>query len=363
MTKPTNLLQGAFKHFAVWLAALFLVALGAQLWVVELYGSPLPFWDQWYEANSLFRPWVEGHLTWGDFFSVHSEHRIQVTRLLDLSLIWLNGRWEPLLEMTVNALIHAVFACGLAFGLWNFFGRKSGGLIVFLLLPFFALPYAGENAIWGLNSLWYFVNVFALATLVGLGFGKTGGRWWWLGLVAAGMSLFTMASGLLAPMAVGGLILLRALKHRRLGKGNLITLVVCLFFAVVGMSLSTTSEHDRPLQAHAFREFISALVRNLNWPFFDVPAMACFIVLPLAVLLVFYLRPEFQAARPAEFLLGLALWSGLQAPPCCSRSRGPAHGFRDGPRCCCRWFLLPSFFPASAGFHESWWTIFWPPPA
>ena len=313
MIKPTNLPEDTFKHFAVWLAALFLVALGAHLWVVDLYGSPLPLWDQWYEADSLFRPWAEGHLTWGDVFSAHSEHRILVTRLLDLSVIWLNGRWEPLLQMTVNAFIHAAFACGLAFGLWVFLGRKNGWLTCFLLLPFFALPYGGENAIWGFNSLWYLVSVFALAALVGLGLAKAGSRWWWCGLAAAILSLFTIASGPLAPMAAGGLVLLRIIKQRQLEKEKLISLAVCVFFAVLGLSLRTTAEYDRPLQAQAFMEFAAALVRNLTWPFFDAPEMACLIALPLVVLLVLYLRPGFPATRAAEFLLGLALWGGLQA--------------------------------------------------
>src|ERR1035438_6941365 len=118
MIKPTNLATDSFKCFAAWLSALFLVALGAKLWVVQLYGSPLPLWDQWYEAGGFFRPWLEGHLTWKDFFSAYCEHRMLFIRLLDLSVIGLNGRWEPMLQMTVNAFICATYACGLAFCLW-----------------------------------------------------------------------------------------------------------------------------------------------------------------------------------------------------------------------------------------------------
>jgi hypothetical protein len=69
MTTSTNPTHDSFKHFSVWLAALFLIVLGAKLWLVQLYGSPLLLWDQWYEAGSFFRPWVEGHLTWQVFFA------------------------------------------------------------------------------------------------------------------------------------------------------------------------------------------------------------------------------------------------------------------------------------------------------
>ena len=313
MTKPTNLMNGSFKHFAAWLVALFLVVLGAKLWVMQLYGSPLPLWDQWYEAELFFRPWLEGHLTWKDFFAAYCDHRMLFTRLLDLSIIGLNGRWEPMLQMTVNAFICATYACGLAFCLWNFLGRKNGWFICFLLAPFFALPYAGENAIWAISSLGNFVNIFALATLVGLGSAKPGGRWWWLGLATAIMGLFTVASGLLAPVAVGGLMILRAIKHRRIERGNLITLASCLAVIGLGMALGVTAEVDRPLRAHTLMEFTSALVRNLTWLFFDAPGMACFIFLPLVLLIALYFRQNFQESRAAELLLGLGLWSALQS--------------------------------------------------
>ena len=313
MTTSTNPPSDSFKHFSLWLAAFFLVVLGTQLWVVQLYGSPLPLWDQWYEADLLFRPWMEGHLTWADLFAAQNGERILFIRLLDLSVIWLNGRWEPLLQMTVNAFTYATFACGLAFCLWDFLGRKNGWFVCFLLLPFFALPYAGENAIWAISSLGNLVNIFALATLVGLGFARPGSRWWWLGLTAAIMSLFTVPTGLLAPMTVAGLMVLRAIKHRRIDKMNVITLASCLAVIGLSMALGIAAEDDRPLRAHTLMEFASALARNLTWLFFDAPAMACFIFLPLVLLMALYFRRNFQESRAAELLLGLGLWSVLQS--------------------------------------------------
>jgi len=292
---------------------LFLVVLGAKLWVVQLYGSPLPLWDQWYEAERFFRPWTEGHLTWPAFFAPDNGHRIFFTRLLDLIVIRLNGRWEPLLQMTVNAFIHAAFACGLAVCLWNFSKRKNGWLVCFLLVPFFALPYAAENALWPMNSQQYFMSLAMLATLCGLGFGQPGGWQWNFGLAAAVMGLFTMASGLLAPVAVVGVAVLRAIKQRRMEKGNLITLCVCLAVIALGLALRATSDFDRSLRAHNLTEFAGALVRNLDWPFFRAPVMACLILLPLALLLFSYLRPAFTETRAAEFLLALGLWSALQS--------------------------------------------------
>jgi hypothetical protein len=312
MAGPTNLTCASLKRFSLCLAALFLTVLGAKLWAVQLYGSRLPLWDQWYEAERFFRPWVEGNLTWKDFFAAHNEHRILFTRLLDMGVIWLNGRWEPMLQMTVNAFIHAAFACGLAFCLWHFLGRKSGGFICFLLAPFFALPFAGENTIWAFNSQLYLLEITSLVALVGLGFSKPGGRNWWLGLAAAVAGLFTMASGLLAPLAVVGLTILRALKQRRMDRGNLITLGTGLAVVGLGVALSVSMPDDRLLRAQSLGQFGAALVRHLTWPFFDMTPMVCLIALPPLVLAALYFWPGFPESRAAEFLLTLGLWGVLQ---------------------------------------------------
>jgi hypothetical protein len=152
MTEPLNSKDNSLRCFAIWLAALFLAVLGAKLWIVELYGSPLPLWDQWFETGPFFERWLEGRLTGNDFFSAYCEHRILFTRVLDLSVVWMNGRWEPLLQMTVNVFLQTAYVCGLAYCMWDFLGRQSAWLCCFLLMPFFALPYAGENAVWAFNS-------------------------------------------------------------------------------------------------------------------------------------------------------------------------------------------------------------------
>ncbi len=312
MTENKAASTDSFKVFALWLSALFLVAFGAQLWIVWLYGSPVPVWDQWSEPP-FFKSWMTGHLKWTDFFAAHNEHRIFATRLLDVTLIWLNGRWEPLLQMVVNAFIHATFACGLTFCVWDFLGRKNAWLVCGMLIPFFALPYAGENAIWGFNSQDYFVSIFALVALVGLGFGNAGRGLWWIGLAAAILGLFNMASGVLAPIAVCGLIVLRSLKDRRFQWENVVTLIMCVAILALGAALNVTSDADRGFQAHSFLEFTAALTRNLSWPFYNAPFVPCLIMIPLALLLAFYLRPNFAQPRAAEFLLVLALWSALQS--------------------------------------------------
>lgn len=305
--------EESLKCFGWWLLALFLTALGGQFWVVSLYGSPVPIWDQWDEAYQVFKPWIEGHLSWGALIAPDNNHRILLTRLLDLALIKLNGRWDPMLQMTMNAFIHAVYACVLAFFLWIMWGRKNGWLICFLLMPFFALPYGGENAIWGMNSQWYFLDLFGLIAIAGLGFAKPGSWRWWIGVIAAVLGFFSMATGVLASLVAGGLIVLRAMKNRRMEKIGLIGLMVCFVLVILGATLVVMPKDNGSMQAHSFGEFTTTLSHFLAWPFPDITIMACVMALPLALLLIVWLRPTFQESRLAEFLLALALWSALQS--------------------------------------------------
>jgi hypothetical protein len=296
-----------------WLCALFLVILGAKLWLIQLYGSPLPVWDQWSEADQFFRPWQEGRLTWHDWVAPHNEHRIFFTRLLDVLLIRLNCQWDMLLQMTVNAVLHAGYAVGLAWLLWNFPGRKNMGLVCLLVAPFFALPFAAENTIRGFDSSQYFLIIVSFAALLGLGFAPPGSRWWWLGLLAAILALFTMAAGLFAALAVAGLTGLRAFKGKKLTRPAGITLAASLAVFVLGLALSARTPTDRQFQAKSLTDFTASLARNLSWPFLDQPAMLVVVCLPLVVLLVFYFRPDFTERRAAEFLLGFGLWGFLQS--------------------------------------------------
>ena len=303
----------SFKKFAPWLTAFLLASFGAQLWVAWLYGSTVPIWDQWDQSLSVFKPWREGRLTFAALANPSSDHRAFLTHFTDIMFISLNGRWDPLVEMVVNACIHLSFAGGLAFSLWHFFGRRNAWLVIFLLLPFFTLPFAGENTIWGYNSMWYFVNVFGLAAIVGLGFFRAGSWQWWCGFTAAILGLLTMALGPIALMATGGLIVLRGIKSRRINRENAVSFGVCVLLVCGGWAMGVRAEGYRPLQAHSAAEFVSALIRHLDWPFFNAPVMACVILLPLVWLLVCYLRPNFHAPAAAELVLALALWSVLQS--------------------------------------------------
>jgi hypothetical protein len=301
------------RNLAAWLAAFFLVALGAKLWTIQIWATNIPYWDQWDEARLLFKPWLEGSLTWRDFFIPHNEHRIFFTRLLDLLEVKLNGQWDPAFQMVVNAIIHTAYGCGLAAVIWRCAGRKHAGLICVLLLPFFALPFAAENTTHGFQSQMYFLNIFSVAAILGLGFGRPGGGLWFCGLAAAALAIFTMASGFLAAAAVIGLMGLRSLKQRSLTRGQILTGLCGLVVIALGLALKVSVAEHKQFQAKTILDFGQSLLGNLAWPFSGQPAMALLICLPPALIAARYFQADVKNPRALEFVLTFGLWGFLQA--------------------------------------------------
>jgi hypothetical protein len=301
------------RNPSAWLVVFCLVALGAKLWTIQIWATNIPYWDQWDEARLLFKPWLEGTLTWHDFFIPHNEHRIVFTRLLDLLEVKLNGQWDPMFQMVVNALIHVAYGCGLAAVIWNLTGRKYAGPICVLLLPFFALPFAAENTIHGFQSQMYLLNIFSAAGMIGLGFGKPGGGIWFCGLVGAALAIFTMASGFLAAAALVGLIILRSCKQRGITRGQILTLLCGLAVVALGLAMKVSVGEDKKFQANTLLDFCRAFLGNLAWPFSNHPTAAVLFCLPLAVVIARYFQRDFKNPRAAEFVLMFGLWGFLQA--------------------------------------------------
>ena len=69
--------------------------------------------------------WPEGTWRAADFFRAHNEHRIFWTKALDVVLLEANGQWDPLVQLTANALVRAGAAALLAW--WLARGASAGG--------------------------------------------------------------------------------------------------------------------------------------------------------------------------------------------------------------------------------------------
>ena len=216
--------------------SLFLVGLGAKLWLIHRSGTPLPIWDEWDEARVVYLPYFEGRLSLADLFTAHCEHRIVFTRIYSLGLLLLNRQWDGQLQMVVNAIIHCATLAGLGWLMSQWLEKRYWILLWLPLCLALALPFGWENSLAGFQSQFYFLVVFSLLTLWLLGLHAPKSARWWCGATAAVMALFTVASGFLAAAAIFALVVLRIAKRQRL-ETAIPTLAFCAAVAVAGVLL------------------------------------------------------------------------------------------------------------------------------
>lgn len=336
------------------LAALVLVGLGARLWLIQTYATPLPFWDQWDDTRTVFCPYFAGKLTLAALFSPHNEHRIFLTRIYNLALLLINGQWDNLVQMVANVFFYVGALAGFAWLLARILGQRFWPLLALLFMAVLATPFTWENTLYGYDSQFYFIVFLALLTIWLLGFHKPGSLAWYGGVVAAVCSLFAMAAGMLAAASVIGLVVLRLLvqmwsraqpqpgplpheqargtvegesssqpspppreERRKMAAGALRsalpTLAVCFVVVGLGLAMKVEVSYHQALKAHSLMEFLVFLGKCLAWPWIVLPPFAVFNLFPVMLLAWVYWRSE-QARTPAEELvLTLGLWGVLQA--------------------------------------------------
>lgn len=304
---------------ALLLAALFAVVLGARLWLIDGYGTALPFLDQWdAEAALLLKPWLEGNLRFADLFQPHNEHRIVLSRLLVLTLTWLNGQWDSLLQMAINAMGYAVIALAVAFAATRLLGGKYRTIIFASTAVWATFPYSQENTLWGFQSSFYFLLFFSLVALWTLTLYQPFSIGWTVGIFSAVLACFSMGSGVIAPAAILCLLVLRCLRDRTVSRASLITASLCCAIIALAYSLRVEVPHHVSLRASSLSEWMHVLSRCLAWPLPDYPFVALVLYAPMGALAVAYFRPTdgvrtASAERRTEVLICVSLWVLLQA--------------------------------------------------
>jgi hypothetical protein len=283
------------------------------LWLIQRFGTPLPFWDQWEEARVVYAPFFEGKLSLADLFAAHNEHRMLFNRFYDLALLLLNGQWDNQVEMVANAITYTAGITGFGWIVARRTGRNFWPAISVPLMLALALPFAWENTLGGFHSQVYFGILFSLLTIWLLGCHEPGSLPWGCGVVAGVSSLCVPTSGVIASGAICALLGLKLLRQPLSWRRRWPTLAVCFVLLGVGLALRVEIPYGRTLMARSVTEFLVFLGKYLAWPWIVVPPFAVFNLFPLLLLAWFYLRDR-QARMPAEELvLAVGLWAVLQA--------------------------------------------------
>jgi hypothetical protein len=307
------------------LVAICLVVVGCKLWLIGSHGSPLPFLDQWKgEGAEVLRPWLKGVLGPADLVAPFNEHRIVPSRLLVLGLFELNARqWDSQVQMVAGAALHAACAFVLGAILVAGLGARHKGPIFAALLVLFCLPFDWQNTLWGFQSQFYFLILFTVIALWGLGWHAAGTARWWCGVGAGFLACFSMASGGFAGLALAGWLVVKFLLHpeTRRDRGNWITFAAALAFGALGFALYTPPKIESLTALHVQSPgaFLHGFAIHLGWPNSSSPLFGLVAFAPFATLLgLRWARRRDPASISSatsvdDFLFPLGIWVALQA--------------------------------------------------
>ena len=333
-------LQGPRWKRLACLVALFAVVFGARLWLVDDFGSPVPFWDEWdCEGGQLFKPYLTGHLAFSRFFTPQNEHRIVLTRLLEVGLLKADGMWDPPPGngCQCDDLGGDGNSGGVSADSGNGGGVEASGPLH--VAGLWVLPYASENTLWGFQSQFFFLVLFSFLALWGLCHGPPFTGRWWVGTASLVLATLSLASGLLAGLAVAVIRCWAVALDRRAWRTHWLTLLAGLLCAGIALMFAHHVPENETLYAQGPRYFLLALFRCLSWPAWrgswpawkEAGAALVFLV-PLFVSARALIREK--GGQPARWLvLSLAIWAGMQAGALAygrgGHGEGPASRYQD----------------------------------
>jgi hypothetical protein len=272
----------------LWCAVIFGIVAAVQLWLVGIAGTDIPYQDQWdAEGVTLYPQYRDGTLTARDVFRPHNEHRIVVTKLLDLGLFVLNGQWDPLVQLVLGALLKGAVAAALFGGLtkrqksWTARPLAAG----FVLIS--TLPHLGwHNALWGFQSQVYFAVLFsawALRLFIAVPFTPARQAGAFTCAVAAQLA---MSAGVFVPVAVVALAAIRALQNRTWRGGDTRRVAWATILLVIAVLLRGNVPAHAGLHARSVANGIDVFALILAWPLDSQPWAALALNAPLLLLVV-----------------------------------------------------------------------------
>lgn len=294
--------------------------LGARLWLVRAYGSDVPYMDQWdAQARVLYIPHAEGRLSAADFWEPHNEHRLVLTKALGYGLTYGNEQWDPLLEMTANAVLYAGLAALLAAWAWRQLdmaehrGRTvAWAVCAVAIAAHFGLPMTWENILQGFQSQFVFATLAAVGAIWLAAPAPPWSKRWWAGVGVGAIGLLSMASGFLSMavlLVVAGVRLLWC--ERRWTWRDLAGLVVLVALCALGASFARHLPGSDHLKAPSFGYGVHAFLACLAWPAQSWLGWAALLQAPSLLLASRMLWQRKLEARDAA-LLGIVAWCWLQ---------------------------------------------------
>ncbi|HQS50111.1 hypothetical protein V5G24_02470 [Xanthobacter sp. VTT E-85241] len=296
------------------LAACVLVIVGAKLTLIWVYGSSVPYWDQWdAEAALLYRPYLDGHVPLSTFIGAHNEHRILTSRLLALGELEFAGRWDPILQMCVNALLHTIAVVTLMALLRRLVSAGAAIALTVFAAILLAIPFGWENALAGFQSQFNFVLLFSTIALALFARTAAFSPLWGGGIALSLLGYFSLSAGGCTPVVASVIVAMQLLAGQRAGLREWAGAAVLLVFGGVLLALVPTIPDHAPLKAQSLAQYLSALQLIASWPMPSAPFAPLLLNAPLLWLFIRVMQEKRPLRDPAWLCIAIGGWVAMQA--------------------------------------------------
>ncbi|HEY0790878.1 MAG TPA: hypothetical protein VGD78_07420 [Chthoniobacterales bacterium] len=286
-----------------------------RLHILKKYGVQEPFMDSFSEVHDL-KAALAGNFgaVWRDAFELHNEHRLVLTKWLNVGLFLLNGgHWDLLAGAMANAFLAAgcVWAAAWAFG--RELAPAAYNLLLGILALCWVLPFSYENMLWDFQSQHFFFILFSVLNVgLSLPADRLGAKWW-TGWSCGVLACLSVGSGFYAPLVTAGaavLMLFRAEHRNRVTAGT-----------ALGSGVTLACYLPFVLQVHSYAYgkadsvglFLTSLVRHLAFP--NIPLVQVWVVpimwLPLILLTLALLFHRRALPASSYQIIALTAWTLL----------------------------------------------------
>ena len=284
------------------LSATAVVVFSARLGEIHLFASDVPRYDQWLvEGLQVVGPWLEGTLSLGDFFIPHGEHIPLWNRVFIWLQLVITGKWDPLVQMTVNAVLFTGFVIIIAKWALRFLTPIAALPVLVVLVLAGIIPHAWESITWAYQSASALALVFLVLHIYGTCTQQPWTRFWWVAQGAALAALFTIDGMWLLPLVVVASFLWTSPRRFRDHivplSITLIGLVLCL---ILKQGLPQSSIFQNPIS------FSQAWLHLLGWPS-TLPGAVGIMLLPWLIHAL-RLRNRSETTPFDRIIFSLGLW-------------------------------------------------------
>ncbi|TGN08049.1 hypothetical protein [Leptospira ilyithenensis] len=301
-------LKKKFHKYQIFLTVFFLVWSIRLLWI-GLYGVDVPFWDQWDgEADSIYLPILRGDYDLKHLISQHNEHRIFFTRILSIVIFLLNGHWNTVLVMQIQAMIPGAIAGFLAQTFWKINRSYSACLGIAV---YFAAPLGTENMLWGFQSQFYFMVLFSVISIYYSSFGESNRKFVLSAFVFSVFAFFNIASGALVAFVISVVSCLKLIFGLSEDKKKtiLISISFLLLFVFEIFFTKLPSGHEE-LHASDYHTYLNSLSLYMGWPGINKIGFGYYIhgfTFSLFFIILIFKREKLKNPY-VQYLISLQIW-------------------------------------------------------